>query len=80
MPYTTLIGIDLPDFRLKHRNGHEFTLTGSYTGDGYYILEPKHGWNELCIECQQDLESLYEDVEELIYSAMPELFERKPNE
>lgn len=73
---TTIVAIDLPDFRLKHRTGHEFTITGSYTKDGDYILEPEHGWNDLCIDCSQDIESLYEDIENLIYSAMPELFER----
>lgn len=71
-----ILSLDLPDFRLKHRNGHEFTVTGKYTSDGDYILEPEHGWGDLCVDCQQDVESLYEDIEDLIYSAMPELFER----
>ena len=68
--------IELPDFVLEHRNGHKFTVTGSYTKDGNYILEPASGWNDTCIDCQQDLESLYEDVDNLIYSAMPELYDR----
>lgn len=71
-----ILSIDLPDFVLEHRNGHKFTVTGFYTKDGDYILEPASGWNDTCIDCQQDLESLYEDVENILYSAMPELFER----
>jgi hypothetical protein len=71
-----ILKIDLPEFRLKHRNGHEFTVTGKYTGEGNYIFEPNNGWNDVSEDCQQDVESLYDDIEDLIYSAMPELFER----
>lgn len=71
-----ILKIDLPEFHLKHRNGHEFTVTGKYTGEGNYILEPNNGWNDVSEDCQQDVESLYDDIEDLIYSAMPELFER----
>lgn len=71
-----ILAIDLPDFMLEHRNGHQFTVTGSYTSDGEYILEAKNGWNATCYACSQDFESLYEDVDNLIYSAQPELYER----
>lgn len=71
-----ILKMDLPDWVLQHRNGHKFTVTGKYTPEGDYILEPEHGWGDLCIDCAQDVESLYEDIEDVIYSAMPELFER----
>jgi hypothetical protein len=71
-----ILKIDIPEFRLKHRNGHEFSVVGTYTPEGDYILEPQHGWGDLCVYCQQDVESLYDDIEDVIYSAMPELFER----
>jgi len=71
-----ILAIDLPEFRLQHRNGHEFLVVGSYTSEGDYVLEPEHGWGDLCVDCAQDIESLYDDIEDVIYNAMPELFER----
>lgn len=71
-----ILAIDLPEFRLQHRNGHEFLVVGSYTPEGDYVLEPEYGWGDLCVDCAQDIESLYDDIEDVIYNAMPELFER----
>lgn len=71
-----ILKIDLPLLRLEHRNGHQFNIKSKYKGTGELILEPEHGWGELCVRCQQDVESLYEDIDNLIYSAMPELYER----
>ncbi len=61
-------------FVLEHK-GFKFEVTGVYLGDGRLILDPVIGWNELAVSVNQDIESLYEDLDETIYNAMPELFE-----
>ena len=71
-----ILKIELPEFDLEHRNGHRFTVVGNYNSEGVYHFTTHWGWDDTAEDCQQDVESLYEDVEDLIYSAMPELFER----
>lgn len=52
-----------------------FEMVGVYLGDGRLVLDPKMGWNDLSVELNQDPESLYEDIDEIIYNAHPELYE-----
>lgn len=61
-------------FVLEHK-GHKFYVQGSFTGDGRLIFDPVEGWNDLSVNCNQDTESLYEQIDEIIYNAMPELYE-----
>jgi len=62
-------------FALEH-NGHKFDVEGAYLGDGRLVLDPAMGWNRLSALLQQDIESLYETLDEVIYNAMPELYDR----
>ena len=62
-------------FALEHK-GHKFDVVGVYLGDGRLILDPIIGWNELSQLVEQDIESLYETLDEVIYNAMPELYDR----
>lgn len=62
-------------FVLEHK-GHRFKVQGSFTGDGRLIFEPDEGWNDLSVNCNQDTESLYEEIDEVIYNAAPEIFEQ----
>jgi len=62
-------------FTLEHK-GHKFKIKGSFTGDGRLIFDPEHGWNDLTASTNQDTESLYEEIDETIYNAMPEIFEQ----
>ena len=62
------------DFLLEH-NGYRFKVVGRFSGDGRLILEPTHGWDELSVAVNQDPESLYEQIDETIYNAMPEVFD-----
>jgi hypothetical protein len=39
------------------------------------VFDPLQGWNDLSVECQQDTESLLEDIDDVIYNATPEKFE-----
>lgn len=61
-------------FVLEHK-GVRFEIIGAYLGDGRLVLDPTMGWNELSVAVNQDPESLYEDIDETIYNAMPELYE-----
>lgn len=61
-------------FMLEHK-GFQFEVNGAYLGDGRLVLDPTMGWNELSVAVNQDPESLYEDIDETIYNAMPELYE-----
>lgn len=73
-----MIQMDLYDlvFALEHR-GHKFTVKGSFLGDGRLIFDPENGWNDLSASTNQDTESLYEEIDEVIYNAAPEIFEPK---
>ena len=62
-------------FTLEHR-GHKFKVQGSFTGDGRLIFDPDEGWNDLSVNCNQDTESLYVEIDEVIYNAAPEIFEQ----
>jgi hypothetical protein len=70
----TLIEISYPYYKLKHRNGHEFTVKASRLDDGRLVFDPLQGWNDLAVECQQDTESLLEDIDDVIYNATPEVY------
>jgi len=72
----TIIKIELPYWELQHRNGKRFTVKGFYSARGDYIIEPPYGWTDLTYELNQDFDSLYEEIDNLIYSAMPELYDR----
>ena len=61
-------------FVLEHK-GHKFKVKGSFLGDGRLIFEPDNGWNDLSASTNQDTESLYEQIDETIYNAMPEVFD-----
>lgn len=63
-------------FVLEHK-GHKFKVKGSFAGDGRLIFEPDNGWNDLSASTNQDTESLYEEIDEVIYNAAPEIFEPK---
>ena len=62
-------------FVLEHK-GHRFKVQGSFLGDGRLIFDPDEGWNDLSASCNQDTESLYEAIDEVIYNAAPEIFEQ----
>ncbi len=70
----TLIEINFPHYKLKHRNGHEFIVKASRLDDGRLVFDPLQGWNDLSVECQQDTESLLEDIDDVIYNATPDKF------
>jgi len=74
----TIIDVNFPFYKLKHRNGHEFEIKASRnTQTGWLIFDPADGWNDLSIACQQDPESLLEDIDEAIYNATPEKYENE---
>jgi hypothetical protein len=72
-----LIEINYPHYRLRHRNGHEFTVKASRLDDGRLVFDPVQGWNDCCENCQQDAESLLEDIDDVIYNATPEAYENE---
>lgn len=61
-------------FLFEHK-GHEFRVQGSFLEDGRLIFDPERGWNDLSASTNQDTESLYEEIDETIYNAMPEIFD-----
>lgn len=71
----TLLEINYPYYKLKHRNGHEFTVEAVKHKDGQLIFTPLQGWNDLSVDCQQDTESLLEDIDDTIYNATPEKYD-----
>jgi hypothetical protein len=73
----TIVKIDLPVWTFQHKSGKTFSVKGHFSPDGEYQFEPEYGWGNLCSEVHQDVESLYENIDNLIYSAMPELYERQ---
>jgi hypothetical protein len=70
-----LISVAFPVYRLQHDNGHVFDVRASRLDDGRLVFDPLEGWNDCCVHCQQDAESLAEDIDEVIYNATPEKFE-----
>jgi len=72
-----LISIAFPLYRLQHDNGHVFDVKASRLDDGRLVFDPLQGWNDLSVECQQDNESLLEDIDEAIYNATPEVFDNE---
>ena len=72
-----LISIAFPLYRLQHDNGHIFDVKASRSDDGRLVFDPLQGWNDLSVECQQDNESLLEDIDEAIYNATPEVFDNE---
>jgi hypothetical protein len=72
-----IITMDLHEllFTLEHK-GHKFKVQSSFTGDGRLIFDPDNGWDDLSVNCNQDIESLYEEIDEVIYNAAPEIFEQ----
>jgi hypothetical protein len=71
----TLLEINFPRYKLRHHNGHEFTVEASRLNDGCLVFEPLQGWNDLSVECQQDTESLLEEIDDVIYNATPEAYD-----
>jgi hypothetical protein len=69
-----IIKINLPEFHLKHKSGHEFVVKMTRKGSRVF-LDPLHGWNDLSANCQQDSESLLDDIDDVIYNIMPEAYE-----
>jgi hypothetical protein len=70
-----LIEFNFPYYRLQHRNGHEFEVKASRLDDGRLVLDPVEGWNDLSVHCQQDTESLLEDIDDVVFNATPDKFE-----
>lgn len=64
-------------FQLEHRE-RIFTVQGTFLGDGRLIFEPVIGWDDLAQLVQQDIEGLYEEVDEAIYNAVPSIFDYVP--
>jgi len=69
-----IIEIDYPRFFLEHR-GKKFDVVAARKGDGMVIFKPSIGWNNLTSSVGQDSESLYEEIDDVIYNAWPELWE-----
>jgi hypothetical protein len=72
-----ILEINYPHYKLQHRNGHEFTVKASRLDDGRLVFDPVQGWNDCCENCQQDAESLLEDIDDVIYNATPEAYENE---
>jgi hypothetical protein len=70
-----ILEINYPHYKLQHSNGHEFTVKASRLDDGRLVFDPLQGWNDCCENCQQDAESLLEDIDDVIYNATPEAYE-----
>ena len=70
-----LIEIKPPYYHLKHKNGFEFKVKGFRTIGGCLTFDPIVGWDELSIRCEQDTESLLEDIDDVIYNATPEAYD-----
>jgi hypothetical protein len=60
-------------FQLEH-NSYKFTVRGKFTDDMRLIFEPEDDWNSLSMALAQDTESLYEDIDDIIYNVVPHLF------
>jgi hypothetical protein len=72
-----LIQINYPSYRLQHRNGHIFNVLAMRLEDGRLTFDPIEGWDDLTVHCQQDSESLLEDIDDTIYNATPEKYEQE---
>lgn len=70
-----ILEINYPKYYLKHRNGYEFAVKASRSNSGALTFEPVIGWDSIAVFCQQDTESLLEDIDDAIYNATPEKYD-----
>jgi hypothetical protein len=71
-----LLEINYPNYKLKHNNGHEFIVVASRTDDDRLTFHPLTSWGTLAERCKQDTESLLEDIDDVIYNATPEAYDK----
>ena len=70
-----LLEIKYPYYLLKHKHGYEFKVKAYRTIGGCLTFEPIVGWDALSVFCQQDTESLLEDIDDVIYNTTPEAYD-----
>jgi hypothetical protein len=71
-----LIEINYPKYTLQHKHGYSFEIRAYKPESGGLAFEPIVGWDALSVFCQQDPESLLEDIDDAIFNATPEQYEQ----
>jgi hypothetical protein len=69
-----LIEIKYPIYTLQHRSGYTLHVRAKRLDDERLTFEPVNGWDDAAQQCQQDTESLLEDIDDVIYNATPEVY------